>query len=94
MRMFKYTCEEGEERCDICQESDAMMERGRQRRNGRHISSKKPGKEQERQDRLIDSGIDIPSSSMDLSQFPSGGFDSNSIELPGTPPPNSYRHQF
>jgi hypothetical protein len=54
-RMDRVRCEEGEERCDVCQDSDGMVERMEAQRQA-YVQ------EEREQDRSLDSGIDIPSS--------------------------------
>ena len=57
-RMNRRRCEEGEERCDVCQKDDAMMEEGEALREAYMA-------EQERGQEILDSGIDMPSQSFD-----------------------------
>jgi hypothetical protein len=52
-------CKEGEERCDVCQKSDAMMEEAETLRQA-YIAQQE--KERYQQEPTLDSGIDIPSS--------------------------------
>jgi RecQ family ATP-dependent DNA helicase len=67
-RMDRLRCEEGEERCDVCQESDMMVER---------IEVQQRAYVREQQDGVLDSGINILSSSI------------HSAELPETSAPSS-----
>ena len=55
-RVDRARCEEGEERCDICQDSDAMMEEAEALRQAYQESVRS------RPEPTLDSGIDIPSS--------------------------------
>jgi hypothetical protein len=56
-RVDRIRCEEGEERCDICQGSDAMMEEAEALRQAYQAEEERCGPEP-----TLDSGIDIPSS--------------------------------
>ena len=86
-RLDRVRCEEGEERCDVCQGSDAMMERMDAQRQA--FNQEEARRERQKQDRMMDSGIDIPSSSINVARFTSSEVDSSSMELPGSSPPNS-----
>ena len=55
-RVDRARCEEGEERCDICRDSDAMMEEAEALRQAYQESVRS------RPEPTLDSGIDIPSS--------------------------------
>ena len=82
-RIDRVRCEDGEERCDVCQASDAMMDELEAQRQA-YIQ-----REQEKQDRLMDSAIDIPSSSIRFCGIPSDGFDSSNSPFPSSPPAHS-----
>jgi hypothetical protein len=58
-RVDRVGCEEGEERCDVCRKSDAMMEEAEALRQA-YIAEQE--KERCQQGQALDSGIDIPSS--------------------------------
>ena len=58
-RMDRIRCEEGEERCDVCRKSDAMMEEAETLRQAYMAQQEK---ERYQQEQTLDSGIDIPSS--------------------------------
>ena len=73
-------CEDGEERCDVCQASDAMMDELEAQRQV-YIQ-----REQEKQERFMDSAIDMPTSSIPFPPVPSDGFDSNNSPFPSSPP--------
>ena len=70
-----------EERCDVCRESNAMMDELEAQRQA-YVQ-----REHEKQERLMDSAIDIPSSNMPFSGFPSEGFESSNGPFPSSPPP-------
>ena len=57
-------CEEGEERCDICQGSDAMMEEAEALRQAYEAEEDEQENMWCRPERTLDSGIDIPSSQL------------------------------
>ncbi len=82
-RIDRVRCEDKEERCDVCCESDAMMEELEAKRQA-HVEEAR--KEQEKQGRLMDSAIDIPSSSIRVSSVPSNGLDSSDGPFPSSPP--------
>jgi hypothetical protein len=80
-RVDRARCEDEEERCDVCRESDAMMDELEAQRQA-YVQ-----REHEKQERLMDSAIDIPSSDMPFSGFPSEGFESSHGPFPSSPPP-------
>ena len=80
-RVDRARCEDEEERCDVCRESDAMMDELEAQRQA-YVQ-----REHEKQERLMDSAIDIPSSNMPFSGFPSEGFESSNGPFPSSPPP-------
>jgi RecQ family ATP-dependent DNA helicase len=57
-RVDRLRCEDGEERCDICRKSDAMMEEAEALREAYQAEQNK----RYRSEQTFDSGIDIPSS--------------------------------
>ena len=57
-RTDRVRCEEGEERCDVCQKSDNMMEEAEALRQA-YIAEQEEGRQHET---VLDSGIDMPSS--------------------------------
>jgi RecQ family ATP-dependent DNA helicase len=62
-------CEEGEERCDVCEKDDIDAERSEAQRRAyideeRERQERDERDEGERQDRWMDSGVDVPSSSV------------------------------
>jgi hypothetical protein len=77
-RVDRVRCEDEEERCNVCQEGDAMIDDLEAQRQA-YIQS-----EHKKQDRLIDSAIDMPPSS--IPQVPSDGFDSSDGPFPSSPP--------
>jgi RecQ family ATP-dependent DNA helicase len=77
-RLDRVRCEDGEERCDVCQESDGMVERMEAQQQAYMRE------EQEKEARLWDRGVDIPSSSIDIPARSSRG-----IGFPSAPPSNS-----
>jgi RecQ family ATP-dependent DNA helicase len=79
-RMDRVRCEDEEERCDVCQESDAMMDELEAQRRA-CIQ-----REQEKQDRLMDSAIDMPTSSVPFPEVPSDGVNSSNGPFPSSPP--------
>jgi hypothetical protein len=82
-RVDRVRCEDGGERCNVCQASDAMME---------DLEAKRKAYVQEvreKQDRLMDSAIDIPSSSVLFSRIPSSSLDGSSSPFPRSSPPGS-----
>ena len=80
-RVDRARCEDEEERCDVCRESDAMMDELEAQRQA-YVQ-----REHEKQERLMDSAIDIPSSNMLFSGFPSEGFESSNGPFPSSLPP-------
>jgi len=82
-RIDRVRCEDEEERCDVCQASGAMMDELEAQRQA-YIQ-----REQEKQDRLIDSAIDIPTSSVPFPDVESNGFHSSQGPIPGSSPPSS-----
>ena len=78
-RLDRTGCEDDEERCDICKEGEAMLRRMEEQRQEFH-------NEQERQDRMTDSGIDISSSMVDQDPRDSG---SSSMGGARSSPPSS-----
>jgi RecQ family ATP-dependent DNA helicase len=62
-REDRVRCEEGEERCDVCEEDDAMMAESEAQRVA-YVQEEQERQERERQDRWMDSGIDVPSSNV------------------------------
>jgi hypothetical protein len=79
-RIDRVRCEDGEERCDVCQASDAMMDELEAQRQA-YIQ-----REQEKQERFMDSAIDMPTSSIPFPQVPSDRFDRNDGPFPSSPP--------
>jgi RecQ family ATP-dependent DNA helicase len=79
-RMDRVRCEDEEERCDVCQASDAMMDDLEAQRRV-YIQ-----REQEKQDRLMDSAIDIPTSNIPFPEVPSEGVNSSDGPFPSSPP--------
>ncbi|KFY66798.1 hypothetical protein V496_01920, partial [Pseudogymnoascus sp. VKM F-4515 (FW-2607)] len=70
-RQDRKRCEVGEERCDVCEKDDAMVEDGEARRAAyveeqRVIQEQAAQAERERQGPWVDSGIDVPSSSRNI----------------------------
>ncbi|KFY26455.1 hypothetical protein V493_04079, partial [Pseudogymnoascus sp. VKM F-4281 (FW-2241)] len=69
--VFEQQCEVGEERCDMCEKDDAMVKDGEARQAAyveeqRVIQEQAVQAERERQGWWVDSGIDVPSSSMNI----------------------------
>jgi RecQ family ATP-dependent DNA helicase len=88
-RVDRVRCEDEEERCDVCRESDAMMdELEAQRQAYVHEEQVEQDKRdrQNKQDQWIDSGIGIRSSSMAFPTIASDGFDG---PYPSSPPRRS-----
>lgn len=79
-RMDRVRCEDEEERCDVCQASDAMMDDLEAQRRV-YIQ-----REQEKQDRLMDSAIDMPTSNIPFPEVPSEGVNSSDGPFPSSPP--------
>ncbi len=79
-RMDRVRCEDEEERCDVCQASDAMMDELEAQRQA-YVQG-----EQEKQDRLMDSAIDMPTSSIPFPEVPSDGINSSDGRFPSSPP--------
>jgi RecQ family ATP-dependent DNA helicase len=79
-RIDRTRCEDEEERCDVCRESDAMMDELEAQRRA-CIQ-----REQEKQDRLMDSAIDMPTSSVPFPEVPSDGVNSSNGPFPSSPP--------
>ena len=79
-RIDRVRCEDEEERCDVCQASDAMIDDLEAQRQA-YIQ-----REQEKQDRLIDSAINMPTSSV---PFPKAESNSSQGPIPGSSPPGS-----
>ena len=71
---------DGEERCDVCQVGDAMIDELEAQRQA-YIQL-----EEEKQERLMDSAIDMPTSSIPFPQVSSDGFSSNDGPFPSSPP--------
>jgi superfamily II DNA helicase RecQ len=82
-RMDRVRCEDEEERCDVCQASDVMMDDLEAQRRA-YIQQ-----EQEKQDQLMDSAIDMPTSSVPFPEAESNGFQSSQGPIPGSSPPGS-----
>ena len=59
-------CETGEERCDVCEGDDAKMEKSEARRAAFIEEEREIQDKGARQDWWLDSGIDVPSSSMSI----------------------------
>jgi hypothetical protein len=76
-RANRLQCEEGEERCDVCERDDATMAESEAQRAA-YIQE-----EQERQDRWMDSGIDVPSSSVPAQKM---DIPSSSVGFPRSSP--------
>ena len=73
---------EDEEECyNVCRESNAMMDELEVQRQA-YVQ-----REHEKQERLMDSTIDIPSSNMPFSGFPNEGFESSNGPFPSSPLP-------
>ncbi|KFZ24201.1 hypothetical protein V502_01319, partial [Pseudogymnoascus sp. VKM F-4520 (FW-2644)] len=75
-RQNRKRCEVGEERCDVCEKDNAMVEAEEARQAAyveeqRAIGEQAAQDERERQDQWLDSGIDVHSSSMSI-PAPSG----------------------
>jgi hypothetical protein len=81
--MDRVRCEDEEERCDVCQASDVMMDDLEAQRRA-YIQQ-----EQEKQDQLMDSAIDMPTSSVPFPEAESNGFQSSQGPIPGSSPPGS-----
>jgi len=79
-RMDRVRCEDEEERCDMCQASDAIMDDLEAQRRV-YIQ-----REQEKQDRLMDSAIDMPTSNIPFPEVPSEGVNSSDGPFPSLPP--------
>lgn len=62
-RVDRVRCEDKEERCDVCQESNTIIEKLEAQRQADQV-------EQDKQDPRVDSGIVIPSSSIVLPSSP------------------------
>jgi len=84
-RMDRVRCEDEEERCDMCQASDAMIDELEGQRQA-YIQ-----REQEKQDRLMDSAIGMPTSSIPFPEAESNGFHSSPEPIPGLSPPGSQK---
>ncbi|KAG4426959.1 hypothetical protein IFR05_017558, partial [Cadophora sp. M221] len=82
-RIDRVRCEDEEERCDVCCESDATMEELEAKRQAYVEEARK---EQEKQGRSMDSAIDIPSSSVRVGGVPINGLDSSNCPFPSSPP--------
>ncbi|KFY98398.1 hypothetical protein V500_01689 [Pseudogymnoascus sp. VKM F-4518 (FW-2643)] len=70
-KVFEQQCEVGDERCDVCEKDDAMVEAEEARQAAyveeqRAIGEQAAQDERERQDQWLDSGIDVHSSSMSI----------------------------
>ena len=57
-------CEVGEERCDVCQNSDAMMEEAEVLRHAYQAEEDEQENKRCRLEQTLDSGINIPSSQL------------------------------
>jgi hypothetical protein len=79
-RIDRVRCEDGEERCDVCQASNSMMEELEARRQA-YVQEV-----QEKEEPSMDSAIDIPSSRVPFSGIPSDGFGSSHGPFPSSPP--------
>jgi RecQ family ATP-dependent DNA helicase len=82
-RMDRARCEDEEEGCDVCRENDAMMDELEAQRQA-YIH-----REHEKQDRSMDSAIDMPTSSIPFPEVPSDGFNSSDSPFPSSPPGHS-----
>ena len=78
-RINRVRCEDEEEHCDVCQESDAIMD-GLEAQRRACIQ-----REQEKQDRLMDSAIHMPTSSVPFPQVTSDGVNSSDGPFPSSP---------
>ncbi|KAK6591982.1 hypothetical protein H4I95_11932 [Botrytis cinerea] len=79
-RMDRVRCADEEERCDVCQASDAMMDELEAQQQA-YIH-----REQEKQDRFTDSAIHMPTSSIPFPEVPSDGVHSSDGPFPSSPP--------
>jgi hypothetical protein len=79
-RMDRVRCEDEEERCNVYQASDAIMDDLEAQRQV-YIQ-----REQEKQDRLMDSTIDIPTSNIPFPEVPSERVNSSNGPFPSSPP--------
>ena len=80
-RVDRARCKDKEERCDIYRESNTIIDELEVQRQV-YIQ-----REYKKQERLIDSAINIPSSNMPFSGFPNEGFESSNRPFPSSPPP-------
>jgi hypothetical protein len=83
-RRDRVRCEEGEERCNVCRRSDVIIEELEEQRQTYIQEEARRG--QEKQDRFIDSGINIPSSSIPFSGLGSDNIGGSVILLASSPP--------
>ncbi|KAK6591364.1 hypothetical protein H4I95_12233 [Botrytis cinerea] len=79
-RMDRVRCADEEERCDVCQASDAMMDELEAQQQA-YIH-----REQEKQDRFTDSAIHMPTSSIPFPEVPRDGVHSSDGPFPRSPP--------
>ncbi|KAK6591445.1 hypothetical protein H4I95_12198 [Botrytis cinerea] len=84
-RMDRVRCADEEERCDVCQASDAMMDELEAQQQA-YIH-----REQEKQDRFTDSAIHMPTSSIPFPEVPRDGVHSSDGPFPRSPPGYSPR---
>ncbi|KAK6599319.1 hypothetical protein H4I96_08523 [Botrytis cinerea] len=78
-RMDRVRCADEEERCDVCQASDAMMDELEAQQQA-YIH-----REQEKQDRFTDSAIHMPTSSIPFPEVPSDGVHGSDGPFPSSP---------
>lgn len=72
---IRFRCEEGEERCDVCERDDVMTMESERQQIAQH-SEDPTRQEPARQERWMDSGIDVFSSSVPIPnmEIPSSSF--------------------
>ncbi|KFY69605.1 hypothetical protein V496_00099, partial [Pseudogymnoascus sp. VKM F-4515 (FW-2607)] len=88
--VFERQCEVGEERCDVCEKDDAIVEDSEARRvayveEQGAIQEQAAQAERERQGRWVDSGIDVPNSSMRILALSSEVLDPRSVIVASQP---------
>jgi len=77
-RIDRVKCEDEEEHCNICRESNIIINEFEAQRRV-YIQ-----REQEKQDRLIDSAIDISTSNIPFPEIPSDGVNSSNSSFPSS----------
>jgi len=80
-RVDRARYEDEKEHCDVCRESDAMIDKLEAQQQV-YVQ-----REHEKQEQLIDSAINIPLSNIPFSGFPSEGFESSNGPFPSSPLP-------